>query len=141
IDTALQNASRDKADVELQARLNDADRLSAQISVANAESALTSAVFAVEAAEKGVAQAEADLALVRSGNRAEVIASQRAQVAVQEATLGGLLTELSKRRITAPIAGIVTDMAVELGETVSPGMVAVVIQTEGTFEIVTNISE
>src|SRR5690606_6065393 len=101
----------------------------------------TSATFAVQTAENGVSQAQADLALRQSGNRPEVIASQRAQVEVQEATLNGLYTDLSKRRIVAPIDGVVTDVAIELGETVSPGKAVVSMQTKGNYEITTNISE
>lgn len=134
ISATLSLIDADRTSLDVQARLNDAE-------INAAQSSLTSATFAVQTAENGVSQAQADLALRQSGNRPEVIASQRAQVEVQEATLNGLYTDLSKRRIVAPIDGVVTDVAIELGETVSPGKAVVSMQTKGNYEITTNISE
>jgi HlyD family secretion protein len=134
LDAALQSLSADKSSVELQVRLNDAE-------IAAANSALSSAEFAVDAAENALAQAKADLALKQSGNRPEVIAAQRANVAAQEATLAGLLADLAKRSIVAPLDSVVTDVAVSVGETAQPGMTVIELNAHGTFEIVANISE
>jgi RND family efflux transporter MFP subunit len=134
ISGTIQLLDNERSSLDLQARQSDSD-------ISNAKSALTSATYAIDPATKSLAQAQADLTLKKTGNRAEVIASQRAQVEVQDAALSGYLTELSKRRITAPIDGIVTNVPVEIGETVSPGKSAISMQTKGNFEITTNVSE
>lgn len=134
ISSTVQLIDGDRSSLDVQARLNESE-------IAAAQSNLTAATFAVQSAENALSQAKGDLTLKQAGNRPEAIASQRAQVEVQEATLTGLYTDLSKRRIVAPIDGIVTDVPVELGETVSPGKPAVSMQTKGNFEITTNISE
>jgi HlyD family secretion protein len=134
VEAALQSLSVDKAAVELQQRLNDAE-------LAAAKSALSSASFAVDAAEKSLGQAQADLAVIKSGSRSEVVAAQRATVAAQEATLAGLVSDLGKRVILAPLDATVTDVAVNVGETAQPGVPAVVLNAKGTFEIVANVSE
>lgn len=134
LSATLQLLDNDRSSLDLQARQSDSD-------LSNAQSALTSATFAVDTARKALAQAQADLTLKKTGNRPEVIASQRAEVEVQDAALTGYLTELSKRRIVAPIDGIVTDVPVEIGETVAPGKTAISMQTKGNFEITTNVSE
>ncbi len=124
----------DRSSLDLQARQSDSD-------ISAAQSQLNAAAFAADTANKGLAQAQADLTLKKTGNRPEVIASQRAEVEVQDAALTGLLTDLSKRRIVAPIDGIVTDVPVEIGETVAPGKTAISMQTKGNFQITTNVSE
>jgi len=131
---AMSALSASRSDVELQQR-------SSATEISNAASALTDATFAVETSGKALLQAQADLDLKTSGNRKEVVAAQRAQVSAAEATLLSLETELSKRRLVAPIDGTVTEVKVEIGESVQPGVVAVSLQAKGNFEIVTNISE
>jgi HlyD family secretion protein len=102
---------------------------------------VNAASFAIDSAARAVAQANADLALARAGSRPEAIAAHRAQVAVQRASLDVLLADISKRRLVAPIDGIVTEVSVEKGETIQPGAPAVVMNAKGGFEIITNISE
>ncbi|HTM68067.1 MAG TPA: efflux RND transporter periplasmic adaptor subunit [Candidatus Binatia bacterium] len=140
-DADVSSLASDKAAIDLQQRLNDADITSATIAVSSAQASLTSATFAVTSAQNALAQAKADLALKKTGNRPEVIAAQRARVEVEQAALSGLLTELSKRRIVSPIDGTVTEVNIEVGETVQPGKTAIAVQAKGNFQIVTNISE
>jgi len=134
VNSTINSLSAAKTDLEVQLRINTSD-------VSNAKSALTSATFAVESAQKALVQAQADLTLKQTGNRTEVLAGQRAQVSLQEASLASLVADLSKRRLSAPIDGIVTDVKAEIGETVQPGTAAASIQAKGNFEITTNISE
>ncbi|HTK05453.1 MAG TPA: efflux RND transporter periplasmic adaptor subunit [Candidatus Eisenbacteria bacterium] len=141
MDSNLSALSSDKAAIDLQARLNASDITAAQISVSNAQASLTGATFAVTSAENALSQAKADLALKKTGTRSEVIAAQRARVEVEQAALSGLLTELSKRRIVSPIDGTVTEVNIEVGESVQPGKTAIAVQAKGNFEIITNISE
>lgn len=141
VSVAIQTLSADKQSVDLQSKLNVADVTAAQIALQNAAAALSSATFAVETSVKALAQAQADLDLKKGGNRPEIIAGQRAQVASAEAALSGLLADLSKRRILSPLDGVVTAVPVEVGETVQPGTSAATMNGKGKFEIVTNISE
>ena len=141
VDGAVAALSADKQSVDLQSKVNAADATAAQITVQSAKSAFSAAVYAVETNQKALAQAQADLTLKKSGNRPEVIAAQRAQVAAAFAVLAGLQTELAKRTIVAPIDGIVTAIPIEVGETVQPSTAAVSLNAKGNFEIVTNVSE
>lgn len=141
LNASLQKLSTDKANIELQQRLNATDVAAAQTAVSNAQASLTNAGFAVTSAERALATAQADLAIKRSGNRAEVIAAQRARVASDEATLVGLYAELAKRKIMAPLDAVVTDVSAEPGEIVQPSQVVVTLNAKGKFEIVSNVSE
>ncbi len=134
ISSTVQLVDGDRSNLNLQASQN-------QIDVNGAQANQTSAAHAVDTAKSALAQAQADLNLKKTGNRPEVIASQRAEVEVQMAALTGYLTDLSKRRIVAPIDGIVTDVPIEIGATVSPGATAISMQTKGNFQITTNVSE
>lgn len=127
VDGALQSLSLAKSAVDLQARLNAGE--------------VSSATFGIDAAKNALAQAEADLAIRISGNRAEVVAAQRANVAAQDATLSGLYADLAKRQIVAPLDATVTEVSVSVGETAQPGKAAVELNAHGNFEIVANISE
>jgi HlyD family secretion protein len=138
---SIQTISSDKSSIELQQKLNDADITSSEIAVSNAQAALSTATHGVETAKKALEQAEAELALREAGSRPEVIAAQRAQVASQEAALSGLLTDMAKRTIVAPLDSIVTKIDAEAGETVQPSQVVVSLNARDKFEIVANISE
>jgi len=131
----------DKAAVDIQKSQNESEKSTAEIAVNTATAALNSAKSTVDTAEKSVLQALAEYDLKKSGARPENIDAQRSRVLVEEATLNGLLTDLSKRQIVSPIDGVVTGMEVERGETVSPGVVVVSLNAQGRFEIVSNISE
>lgn len=138
---AVQAISAARSALEVQQRSNETSMTSASTAVSNAQAAVRSAGFAIDSAQRAIDQAKSELALRQAGNRPEVIASQRAQVSGAEATLASFAAELSKRRITSPIDGIVTEVPVDPGQTVSPGQVVAVVQSKGAFEIVTNISE
>lgn len=141
LNSILQKLNNDKSAMDLQVKLNQADVTAAQIALSNAEAGLSAATYAVETAEKAIAQAEADLALRKTGTRPEVLAAQRARVESEEATLASLVTDLAKRRIVSPLDAIVTEVAAEVGETVQPSQVVVSLNAKDKFEIVANISE
>lgn len=141
INAAMQTLSVDKQSLDLQTKINAADVTASQITLQSAIAALSSATFAVDTNEKALSQGRADLNLKKGGNRPEVIASQRAQVASAVAALTGLEIDYIKRVIVAPIDGVITEVPIEVGETVQPGTVAVTMNGKGKFEIVTNVSE
>jgi multidrug resistance efflux pump len=87
--------------------------------------------FALAAAQNGVAvgkaqlaQAEAELALVRAGTYGPVIEVARAELASAEAELGRVQTELDRLTVRAPITGQVLQVKVRVGEFAPGGVVA-----------------
>lgn len=141
VNAASQALAASISSVTVQQKTNDANLTTASTAVDSAQAALSSAGFAVDAAKKSLAQAQADLNLKKAGARQEVVAAQRATVQFQQSTLDGLMAELAKRRIVAPLDGIVISVNLEKGETASPATPAVIISGLGKFEITTNISE
>lgn len=68
-----------------------------------------------------VEQSEARLAALRASATDEEIAVARAQLAREEASLNRLLSEQDKLALTAPLGGLVLELAVREGELASPG--------------------
>jgi RND family efflux transporter MFP subunit len=134
LNTNLQAVTTAKNNWDLQQNLNATE-------MNTAESALNSATNAVESARLAVDQAQANYDLKLAGTRPEQVAAQRAQVLAAQANLNQLYSDLAKRSIKAPMDGIVTEVMVEKGESLTTGAVAVMMQAEGKYEIVANISE
>lgn len=141
VNAASQALSSSISSVTVQQKTNDADLTTATTAVNNAEAAEAAANYAVDTSKRTMDQAQADLNLKKAGARQEVVAAQRATVQFQQSTLDGLMTELAKRRIVAPLDGIVISVNLEKGETASPATPAIIISGLGKFEITTNISE
>lgn len=102
---AVTVAQRDVAQAQLDLRLagpSDEQTRVAQAAIDQAQAALRQAQAAVQQAEANVAQAQAALAQAQAGREA-------AQVALARMTLN------------APFAGQVTDLPVEVGESIAPG--------------------
>jgi HlyD family secretion protein len=81
----------------------------------------------VQAARDRVAAAREGVARLRSGARREDIAAARARVAAVTAHMATLDKSIADARITAPIAGIVTEKLVDAGELLQPRAPVVVI--------------
>lgn len=82
---------------------------------------LDKAITAEELAAAGLDQAREQLAVLRSGARAERVAAQRASVESAEASVRQIEARLDRATITAPFPGRVTVKHREAGETVQPG--------------------
>ena len=141
MNTAMQELTTDQTGLDLQRKTNATDLTNAEIAVSNARAALANATNAVETAKRALAQAQANLDLKKAGVRPEEIAAQQATVNAQKATLESLQTALAKRTVTASIDAVVAQVPVELGETVTASQVVAVLNTQGKFEIVANVSE
>ena len=137
----IQAVTTAKNTLDLQEQLNDAEVTAADTAVTTAATALNNATHAMDTAEKAVAQAEADYDYRKAGVRPEQIAAQEARVKAEKAGLSSLYADYAKRLIKAPIDGIVTEVNVEVGESVQMGKVIAIMNTKGKFEIVANISE
>ncbi|MGH2453173.1 MAG: efflux RND transporter periplasmic adaptor subunit [bacterium] len=80
---------------------------------------ITEARAAVRQAEAGLAQARARA--LDDPVRREEIAAARAQVAQAQSTLANAQARLAETRIRAPVAGVVVERSVEVGQTVIGG--------------------
>jgi len=68
-----------------------------------------------------VRKAQADLQLIQAGARPEVIANAETAVQAAEVAVMRAQAVLSQTVLLAPFAGLVGDIAVEVGEQVTPG--------------------
>jgi multidrug efflux pump subunit AcrA (membrane-fusion protein) len=100
---------------------------------------------AVEAAyrqaKEQLAEAEAGLALLKSGTRVEDIDSARAQVATQTAAVESLRDTLSKMTVAMPFDGFVVRKRTEEGEWLSPGAPVVEVSDLGVVRIQVDVPE
>ncbi|MEA3249786.1 MAG: efflux RND transporter periplasmic adaptor subunit [Patescibacteria group bacterium] len=134
LSAAMQALSNDDTSLELRIQLNDSD-------INTSLAALNATKNTVATNEGLLAEAEASLNLTRTGTRDEIISAQRALVSAERARLAGLQNDWEKRRITAPVDGIVTLIAAEPGESVLTSQTAVMMNAKGNLEVVANISE
>ncbi len=81
----------------------------------------------VAAAEGRVRAAEESLARLRAGSRREEIEAARARVAAALAQVATSQKNLADTTLTSPVAGVVTEKLVELGEIVAPRTPAFVV--------------
>jgi len=72
-------------------------------------------------AKAAVQQAEAQLAVLRSGATPEEIAAAQAQAEQAQAALDRLLSEQEKLSIAAPVGGLVLELSIHEGELAAPG--------------------
>ncbi len=91
----------------------------AQIGVQQAETAVSQAELAVTQAETAVSQAQAGV--------------DRAQITLQTAQ-----NALNDMRLTAPFAGSVTLLSVEVGEVVGPGLLVATLADHNTWQVETS---
>ncbi len=119
----------------------------AQISAAKAQVDQAQAVLkrlTPDAAQLAAAQAQVDqaqAALNRLTPTVETIGVAQAQVRQAQAALAVLNVQLSKTKITAPSAGIVTNRAVNPGELASPGAVLLTISHLDPVELTIYVPE
>jgi HlyD family secretion protein len=85
------------------------------------------------AAQRDVAQAE--MALLKAGSAAWEIASAEAQVEQAEANLASAETALARTALDAPFDGAVTRVDVEVGNSVTPGEVVLVLAALDAMEV------
>ena len=141
VSTTMQSLENDEDNLDLQRRLNDTEIITAEIAVSNAEAAVNTATNTIKTNQDLLAEAEASLELKKTGVREEVIAAQRAVVSAERARLVGLQNDYAKRRIAAPVDGIVTLVSAEVGESLTPNQTVILLNAKGNLEVTANISE
>jgi RND family efflux transporter MFP subunit len=134
LSTAMQSLANDNTSLALREQLNDSDINTALASLNTAKNNVTTN-------EGLLAEAQASLDLTSIGTREEIVSAQRAVVSAERARLAGLQNDWEKRRINAPVDGVVTLVAAEPGENVSTTQTVVMMNAKGNLEVVANISE
>jgi HlyD family secretion protein len=81
----------------------------------------------ITAAESRVRTAEEALARIKAGARREEIEAARARLAATAAQIASLEKNLGDTRLLSPVAGIVTEKLVEVGEVIAPRAPALVV--------------
>jgi HlyD family secretion protein len=95
----------------------------------------------VRAAEQSLAQTQAQLAYKQAPARPYDIQSAEAAVDSARASLIRAQADLVDRTITAPVAGVITQVNYEVGETTSMSVPVVVLLAEGNHEIKVQVPE
>ncbi len=107
--------------------------------------ALTSQLHAAQAmqaqADAMVLLAKAELDGLAAGPRAEEVAIAQAQVDIAQAALDQLIVQRQKMTLTAPIAGLVTSLAVRNGENVQPGSKLLTVANLDTMRLTLYVPE
>lgn len=123
------------AHIELAAAQQDLDRFEALLAANSGskkqrDDAATRRDLAkdrITAAESRVRTAEESLARIRAGARREEIDAARARLAATSAQIAALEKNLGDTRLLSPVAGIVTEKLVEVGEVIAPRAPALVV--------------
>jgi multidrug resistance efflux pump len=105
--------------------VSDADLAAAKAAVATAQAGLDRVLagrsFEVEAAQRAVDQARAQLALRQAGASEAEMAAARARAAQAETALAQAQAQLGELQLVAPFGGTVTQVAYRAGEQAAPG--------------------
>lgn len=109
--------------------------------IETAQTALLGKEVALRAARAKESVISRELALLRSGSTATSIREQEARLRSREATVSRYASELAQYTLVSPISGVVSDIAIELGELAQVNVSVVEILSEGTFDIEADISE
>lgn len=113
----------------------------ARTSVSTMRTTLNAAVKTITSAESALATALRENDLTQASATVEDIALQQADVERERAGLLRAQAELSRTIITAPIAGVVTDIELELGEAAAANAEVIRMSSDGGFEIKAEVSE
>ncbi|MBU6370835.1 MAG: efflux RND transporter periplasmic adaptor subunit [Patescibacteria group bacterium] len=96
---------------------------------------------ALDLARSNIASAEANYNLDLAGNTAESIAGQAASVEEAQANVDAAEAELAKSVVISPISGVVTNVPISVGETVSAGETAISVISYGKYDVESYIPE
>lgn len=103
--------------------------------------AVASAESAVKTAEAGLARSRSEFVQVSGSAREEQLNAQRAIVRQMEALVAQAQDAYDNTVITAPFSGVVTAVATEVGQAVSPNVSVVSLSAHSGFEVAVDISE
>lgn len=137
--TALDAAQARLASLQDGAR--PADLQAAYANVSSAQAQVQASQANVLVAEANVARAEAAYQQLLEPPTEEEIAVLEAQVEAAETNVALAELRLEQALITAPMAGKVANILVEVGEQATPGATAMILVDEGAYHIEVNVDE
>lgn len=97
--------------------------------------------IALRAAAAKESVLEEELSLLRAGSTPEAVKEQQARLAKSNAAVLRYQAELNEHILTSPISGVVSNVALELGELAQVNVPVVEILSEGAFDIEADVSE
>lgn len=116
------DARRAQAQAELEAAQKELDRFQSLVDLGSGTTkARDDALARRNVAARALEGAEARLARLQAGFRAEEIAGARARIDVAEARMAQLEQQISDATVRSPAAGTITAKLVEPGEVLGPG--------------------
>ncbi len=117
------------------------DIAAARGSVSSAENSITGAEQNISSAEAALRLAKSDIVLAEAGTDKNRIRAQQANVEGAQAEVSGLLSQIEKSVVRAPISGVISKQERKVGESVSAFSPAVTIISAGEFEVETFVPE
>ena len=103
--------------------------------------AIATAENAIKSAESALNQGQTQLTQVSGSARDERVAAQRALVRQMQASVQSAQVQFDNMTLTAPFAGVVTDVYTEVGQIVSATAPAVSLISKGQYELIVSVSE
>ncbi|MGH7175555.1 MAG: efflux RND transporter periplasmic adaptor subunit [Minisyncoccia bacterium] len=129
------------AETPASASLSASALASYQASIAAARSALSGSASALTSATALLTAAEGTLALAQAGATPDAIAGASAQVDAAQAALEAAEVASGQTVLSAPIAGVVTVQNADPGQTVSPGVVLVSLESDASWQAKAPVSQ
>jgi HlyD family secretion protein len=141
VSALLDDLAEALAKTPISASLSATQLASYQASIAAARTSISGSASAVTAATAALTGAEAALALAEAPATAEELAQAQAQVDAAQAALQAAQVAQGETVLAAPISGTVTAQNANPGETVSPGVVLVSLESDSAFEAKAPVSQ
>ena len=116
-------------------------KLTNESDINSAQSSLDTAQNTVSTAEGNLKSAQDKLSQIKASPREEDVALSQAQLNQAEAAASRAKQQLAKASLIVPIAGIITDIKKEIGETVTVGEPVISIISQEPFQIEADIPE
>lgn len=136
---------RDQCDLDVYySRVTAVDKTSLDTQKININTAMTNLAASqttIASYKAGLIQAQNNLDLVKAPARETDIAVYRAQIKQAEAQAEEVETQIRKRQIFSPIAGVITAVNAKLGTIMGGGETAVSVISDGQFQIESYVPE
>jgi HlyD family secretion protein len=109
--------------------------------ISGARTSISGSLSALTGAESALAGAEGTLTLAQAGATPQSIAAAQAEVDAAQAAVSSAQVSSGETVLVAPISGTVTAQNANPGESVSPGLPLVSLESDSAFEVKAQVSE
>ena len=137
----LDDANQALAQTPQSAQLSAAQLVAYKSAVAAGRLAVAGSLSAITTDVTTLTAAQGALALAEAGTTADVILAQEAQVAQAKANVAAVAAQITQAKLVAPVAGTVTAVNGDPGETVSSATVVVSLLPVTKLQVNVNLSE